>query len=91
MMMFLNCASLLMIFLSLMVAVVHPRIKFPLHVDAIMLVVAVGSAAVFINTVLGWDMRGHLQNAEVLTRFGAACLIVRLVYGYLRVKSNEND
>lgn len=79
MMTILNCVSLLMIALSLLIAVFHPKIRFPIHIDVIMFVVAISAAAIFINTVLGMDMHGHLQNAEVLMRFGCACLIAIFV------------
>ena len=79
MMTILNCISLLMIAVSLLVAVFHPRIKFPIHIDIIMFIVGISAAAIFINTVLGMDMHGHLQNAEVLMRFGCACLIAIFV------------
>lgn len=91
MMMLINCLSLVVITVSLSIGVLHPRISFPAHVDAIMFLVAIGTCGIFINTVLDLGMQSHLQNAEIWVRFGLACLLVKFVQIYLREHKREND
>lgn len=80
MMTLINCFSLLAILISLSVALIHPKIKLPIHVDIILFLLAIGAAALFINTVLERDLYGHFRNAEIWFRFGFACLTMRFVY-----------
>lgn len=91
MMMLLNYLSFFLIAGSLLFATCHPRISFPVHVDAIMLVLALGVTAMFINTLQGKDLYGHMQDAEILVRLGLGCLTVRFIYEYLKVQNHEND
>lgn len=91
MMMLINCFSLLVIFVCLLIMVGHPRISFPVHVDLIMLVIALGALAILINTILGTDMYWHKQNAEIWIRAGFACLTIRYLYQVTKVEQYEND
>ena len=80
MMNLINAFSLLAILISLLVIVFAPKIKLPIHVDVIIFLLAIGSAALFINTVLERDLYGHFRNAEIWFRFGFACLTMRFAY-----------
>lgn len=91
MMTLINFASLVIILGSLLVLVCHPKIKLPIHVDIIMLVIAIGALAVFINTVLGKDLYWEKQHAEIWIRFGFACLTIRYLYQTLKGVNHEND
>lgn len=84
MMTLINAFSLLAILISLSIALILPKVKLPIHVDIILFLLAIGAAALFINTVLGHDLHGHFRNAEVWFRFGFACLTVRFVYQSIR-------
>lgn len=86
-----NFASLIIIFASLLVMVFHPKIKLPVHVDIIMLSIAICALGVFINTVLGRDIYWEKQTAEVSLRFGFACLTIRYLYQTLKGVNHEND
>lgn len=91
MMIWINCISLLSILICILIMVCHPKISLPIHVDLIMLVIGLGTLAIFINTVLGTDLYWHKQNAEIWIRAGFACLISRYVYQTLMVVNYEND
>lgn len=80
----LDYTSFFIIFSSLMVAIWHPKISFPIHVDIIMLALAVGVAAMCINTVAGRDLYGFMHEAEVVVRLALGSLIMRFLYDYLR-------
>lgn len=91
MMTFLNYLSFFLITGSLMFVVFHPKISFPVHVDVIMFILAIGVTAMFINTLQGRDFYGHMQDAEILVRLGLGFLTVRFIHEYLKVKKHEND
>lgn len=76
MMTLINLVSLIIILGSLFILVCHPKIKLPIHVDIVMLVIAIGALAVFINTVLGTDLYLEKQSAEIWIRSGFACLMI---------------
>lgn len=86
MMTLINCFSLVSILICILIMVFHPKIRFPIHVDIIMLLIAIGTLAIFINTVLGIDIRDQKQNAEIWIRFGFACLTMRYVYQSTQVE-----
>lgn len=75
-----NAFSLLAILISLLVIVFAPKIKLPIHVDVIIFLLAIGAAALFVDTVLHGDLYGHFRNAEILFRFGFSCLTMRFAY-----------
>lgn len=80
----LDYASFVMIFIGLMVALWHPKISFPIHVDIIMFTLAIGVASMCINTIAGRDLYGFMHEAEVLVRLALGSLIMRFLYDYLR-------
>lgn len=84
MMTILNCISLSIILISMFVILFHPKIKMPIHVDIIVLIMIIGVSSVLINTALGSDLYGHLRNAEIFCRFGFALLTMRFTYQCLR-------
>lgn len=89
MMTILNCASLTIILVSLLVLLFHRKIKMPIYVDAISLVLIVGVSAVLINTIFGADLNGHLCNAEIICRFGFALIISAFTYHFMRCGGYE--
>lgn len=89
MMTILNCASLTIILVSLLVLLFHRKIKMPIYVDAISLVLIVGVSAVLINTIFGADLNGHLRNAEIICRFGFALLVSAFTLHFMRCGGYE--
>lgn len=84
MMTILNYISFAMIFSSLGFAVAHPRIKFPIHVELIMIFIAIGTAAMLINAIGGGDMYGYKDFSEIILRLGLGGIIARFIYDYLK-------
>lgn len=84
MMTILNYASFAIIFLSLAIAVAHPKIRFPIHVELLMFVIAIGSAAMLINAILNKDLYGYQPHADVFLRLALGGLIMRFIYDYLK-------
>lgn len=84
MMTILDYLSFFMIFASLGFAVCHPKVKFPIHIELIMFVVAIGVAAMLINAIKGHDLYGHLKDAEILVRFGLGVLVACFTYDYFK-------
>ena len=88
--MLINCFSLLLIFVSIAVLIFMPKIRLPIHVDIIIFMVGLGSAALFVNTVLDSDLYGQFRNAEILFRFGFALLTMIFSFKcYKDAYSNE--
>lgn len=87
MMTILNYISFIMIFASLGFAVAHPRIKFPIHVELFMILIAIGSAAMLINAYKGGDMYGYKDFAEIILRLGLGGVIAKFIHIYLKEHS----
>ena len=80
MMNLINCISLFVIFSFSLAAVLLPQIKLPRHFDLIIWGIVIGSAALFINTVLGENMYGQYRNAEIIFRAFFAGATVSFVW-----------
>lgn len=91
MMTILNYLSFFLIFLSLGIAVAHPRIQFPIHVEIIMFIIAIGAAAMLINAIVGKDLYGYKEHADIWMRLGLGALIMRFIYDYLKEHKIETD
>lgn len=89
MMTILNCASLTIILVSMLILLFHRKIKMPIYVDVIVFILIIGVSAVLINTIFGTDLNGHLRNAEIICRFGFALLVSAFTLHFMRCGGYE--
>lgn len=91
MMTILNCISLTIILVSMLVLLLHRKIKMPIYVDVIAFILIIGTSAVLVNTMFNSDLNGHLRNAEILCRFGFALLLSTFTVHFIRCGGYESE